>query len=68
MLHIGTNDALKCASVDIAARILKLKEWIKTKLLDCKVIISLPIRPIDHGKANKVIADVNEKLREYAWV
>ena len=64
ILHVGTNDTTNCSSDNIVALILNLKEWIKTQLPDCRVIISLPIRRVDNRKADKVIADVNKKMKK----
>ena len=64
ILHVGTNDTTNSSSDNVVARILNLKEWIKTQLPDCRVVISLPIRRVDNSKADKVIADVNEKMKK----
>ena len=64
ILHVGTNDTTNSSSDNVVARILNLKEWIKTQLPDCRVVISLPIRCVDNSKADKVIANVNEKMKK----
>ena len=64
ILHIGTTDTTNSSSDSTVASILNLKEWIKTELLDCRVVISLPIRRVENSKADKVIADVNEKMKK----
>ena len=68
ILHVGTNHTTNCSSDNVVARILNFKEWIKTQLLDWRIIISLPIRCVDNSKADKPIADVNEKMKELGSV
>ena len=44
ILHIETKDAFDNTSREIFEKILKLKTYIQTELLKCKITISTPIK------------------------
>ena len=64
ILHVGTNDFTENGidSDTIVSRILSLKAEIEKIVDGCKVILSLPIRRRDSDRANKILAEVCEKI------
>ena len=48
--HVGTNDAMDYEASAIVKKILQVKEFIKLRVPNCKVIISRPIKR--HGNDN----------------
>ena len=50
ILHVGTNDAMDYEASAIVKKILQVKEFIKLRVPNCKVIISRPIKR--HGNDN----------------
>ena len=63
-LHVRTNDFIENGidSGAIVSRILNLKAEIEKIVDGCKVILSFPIRSRDNDKANKILAEVCEKI------
>ena len=62
ILHVGTHDATTSTSRKIMNDLLMLKSNILKQLPNCKVIVSKPTIPIDHGKANLTLRNVNKHL------
>ena len=58
VLHIGTNDAMNYKASDIAKKILQVKEFIKLRVPNRKVIISRPIKRCDNDSASRVVDKV----------
>ena len=57
ILHVGTNDAMDYEASAIVKKILQVKEFIKLRIPNCKVIISRPIKRHDND-ASRVIEEV----------
>ena len=57
ILHVGTNDAMDYEASAIVKKILQVKEFIKLRVPNCKVIISRPIKRHDNDKASRVIEE-----------
>ena len=57
LLHVGTNDAMDYEASAIVKKILQIKEFIKQRVPNCKVIISRPIKRHDND-ASRVIEEV----------
>ena len=49
ILHVSTNDAIDYEASDIVKKILQVKEFIKLRIPNCKVIISGPINRHDNN-------------------
>ena len=62
ILHIGTNDAVTSEPQQIVDDLLALKLFVKEKLKNCKVIISLPTKRTDNAKAASRNLVVIQKL------
>ena len=62
ILHVGTNDAITSSPQQIVDDLLALKLFVKEKLKNCEVILSLPTKRNDNGKAASNVLLVNEKL------
>ena len=58
ILHVSTNDAVDYEASAIVKKILQVKEFIKLRVPNCKVIISRPIKRHDNGNASRVIEEV----------
>ena len=58
ILHVGTNDAIDYETSDIVKKILQVKEFIKWRVPNFKVIISRPIKRHDNDNASRVIEEV----------
>ena len=58
ILHVSTNDAMDYEASAIVKKILQVKEFIKLRVPNCKVIISRPIKRHDNGNASRVIEEV----------
>ena len=57
IVHVGTNDAMGYGESDIVKKILQVKEFIKLRVPNCKVIISRPIKRHDND-ASRVIEEL----------
>ena len=64
ILHIGTNDAHGNTSREILDKILKLKMYIQKELPKCKITISAPVKPHDHGTASLTIWHLSKKSKD----
>ena len=62
ILHIGTNNAVYDNSSQIIEKIIKLKEYIISKLPDCKLFFSSLIERFDDAKAQLSVLMTNKKL------
>ena len=58
IIHVGINDAIDYEASDIVKKILQVKEFIKLRAPNGKVIISRPIKRHDNDYASRVIEDV----------
>ena len=58
MLHVGTNHATENEASGIVKKILQVKEFIKLRVPNCKVIISRMIKKHDSDNAPRVIEEV----------
>ena len=58
ILHVGTNDAMDYEASAIVKKALQVKEFIKLRVPNCKVIISRLIKRHDNDKASRVIEEV----------
>ena len=58
ILHVGTNDAIDYKASAIAKKILQVKQFIKLRVPNCKVIISRLIKRHDNDNASRVIEEV----------
>ena len=59
ILHVGTNDHQQ-----IVNDLLALKQFVKGKLQNCNVILSMPIKRCDNQKASATVNLVNEQLSQ----
>ena len=57
ILHVGTNNAIYYEVSDIIKKILQVKQFIKLKVLNCKVIISRLIKKHDNKNTSCVIEE-----------
>ena len=64
ILHIGTNDAADSSHQQIVNDLLALKQFIKEKLLNCNVFLSMPNKRCDNQKAAATVSLVNEQLSQ----
>ena len=62
ILHIGTNNAVYDNSSQIIEKIIKLKEYIISKLPECKLFFSSLIERFDDAKAQLTVLMTNKKL------
>ena len=62
ILHVETNDAAAISSRKIVDDSLMLKTNISKQLPNCRIVLSKPTIPHDHGKANLTIRNVNKQL------
>ena len=60
--HIGTNNTINENSNEIMEKLMKLKEYIKSKLPNCNLIFSSFIDRYDNAKAQLTVNMVNKKL------
>ena len=58
ILHVSTNDAMDYDANAIVKKILQVKEFIKLRVPNCKVIISRPIKRHDNDNASRVIEEL----------
>ena len=58
ILHVGTNDAMDYEASAIVEKIIHVKEFIKLRVPNCKVIISRPTKRHDNENAPRVIEEV----------
>ena len=58
ILHVGTNDAIDYKASAIVKKILQVKQFIKLRVPNCKVIISRLIKRHDNDNASRVIEEV----------
>ena len=64
ILHVGTNDAADSSHQQIVNDLLALKQFIKEKLPNCNVILSMPTKRCDIQKASATVNLVNEQLSQ----
>ena len=60
ILHVGTNDAIDYEVSYIVKKIVQVKEFIKLRVPNCKVIISRPIKRHDNDNASRVIEVISQ--------
>ena len=60
--HVGTNDAADSSHQQIVNDLLALKQFIKRKLQNFNVILSMPTKRCDNQKASATVNLVNEQL------
>ena len=58
ILHVGTNNAMDYEASAIVKKIIQVKEFIKLRVPNCKVIISRSIKRHDNDNASHVIEKV----------
>ena len=58
ILHVGTNDAMDYEASAIVKKILHVKEFIKLRVPNCKIIIFRPIKRHDNDNASYAIEEV----------
>ena len=61
---VGTNDAMDYEVRAIVKKILQVKEFIKLRVSNCKVIISRPIKRHDNDNASCVIEQVIAQFKQ----
>ena len=64
ILHVGTNDAMDYEASATVKKIIQVKELIKLRVPNCKVIISRPIKRHDNGNASWVIEELIPKFQK----
>ena len=64
ILHVGTNDAIDYEANDIVKKILQVKEFIKLRVPNCKVIISKPIKRHDNDNASHTMEEVISQFQK----
>ena len=64
ILHVGTNDAIDYEANDIVKKILQVKEFIKLRVPNCKVIISKPIKRHDNDNASHMMDKVISQFQK----
>ena len=64
ILHVCTNDAMDYKASAIVKKILQVKEFIKLRVPNCKVIISRPIKKHDNDNASRVIEEVMAQFQK----
>ena len=52
ILHVGTNDAINYEASDMVKKILQIKQFIKLRVLNYKIIISRPVKKRDNNNAS----------------
>ena len=52
ILHVGTNDAINYQASDMVKKILQIKQFIKLRVLNYKIIISRPVKKHDNNNAS----------------
>ena len=62
ILHVGTNDAVDSFHQQIVNDLLILKQFIKGKLQNCNVILSIPTKRCNSQKAYATVNLVNQQL------
>ena len=62
ILHVGTDDAIDYEASDIVKKILQVKEFIKLRVPNYKVITSRAIKRHDNDNASRVIEEVITQL------
>ena len=65
ILHVGTNNTASNSSKVILKKIKSLISHIKINILECRIIISQPIRRTDIGKATINLNNLNKLLAEF---
>ena len=65
ILYVGTNDSTDCNADQILEELLELKGYIEMNLPPYHVMISIPTTRCDNKKANKVIQDLNDMIRNF---
>ena len=58
ILHVGANDVIDYEASDIVKKTLQVREFIKLRVPNCKVIISRPMKRHDNDNASRVIEEV----------
>ena len=64
ILHVGTNNAADSSHQQIVNNLLALKQFIKGKLQNCNVILSMLTKRCDNQKASATVNLVNEQLSQ----
>ena len=64
ILHVVTNNAVDSETHEIVQKLLELKEFVNTKLPNCKVVIYRAIKTADKTKAKDVIDKVAKLLQQ----
>ena len=64
ILPVGINDVIDYEASDIVKKILQIKEFIKLRVPNCKIIISRPIKRPDNNNASRVIEEVIAQLQK----
>ena len=64
ILHVCANDAMDYKARGIVKKILQVKEFIKLRVPNCKVIISRPIKRHDNDNASRVIEEVMAQFQK----
>ena len=64
ILHVGTNNGIDYEGSGIVKKILQVKEFIKLRVPNCKVIISRPIKRHDNDNASCVTEKVISQFQK----
>ena len=64
ILHVGTNDAVDSSHQQIVNDLLTLKQFIKEKLQNCNVILSMPTKRCNSQKAYATVNLINQQLSQ----
>ena len=63
IIHIGTNDAVDKSAKDIFDELVNLKDYINQVLPNTKVYLSCPIQRSDIARANRVVRELDSKIK-----
>ena len=63
IMHIGTNDSVDKPAQDIYVELINLRDYINQVLPNTKVYLSCPILRKDIAKANRVLSELDSKIK-----
>ena len=63
IMHIGTNDSVDKPAKDIYVELINLRDYINQVLPNTKVYLSCPILRKDIAKANRVLSELDSKIK-----
>ena len=63
IMHIGTNDSVDKPAKDIYVELINLRDYINQVLPNTKVYLSCPILRKDIARANRVLSELDSKIK-----